>query len=104
MAGSNDARRSHHRRNGKAPGCKRAAQSRGCGRGGQGRGIAGGDGIARRRRTLMLETVDLTRKLDRDAYVREVTRRQIQLRELGYQIRSEEHTSELQSLRHLVCR
>jgi polyphosphate kinase 2 (PPK2 family) len=34
----------------------------------------------------MLETVDLTLALDRDAYVREVTRRQIQLRELGYQI------------------
>jgi len=34
----------------------------------------------------MLETIDLTRALDRDAYVREVTRRQIQLRELGYQI------------------
>jgi polyphosphate kinase 2 (PPK2 family) len=34
----------------------------------------------------MLETVDLTRALDRDAYVRELTRRQIQLRELGYQI------------------
>jgi polyphosphate kinase 2 (PPK2 family) len=34
----------------------------------------------------MLETVDLTRSLDREAYVREVTRRQIQLRELGYQI------------------
>ena len=34
----------------------------------------------------MLETVDLTRALSRDAYVREVTRRQIQLRELGYQI------------------
>jgi polyphosphate kinase 2 (PPK2 family) len=34
----------------------------------------------------MLETVDLTRALDRDAYVREVTRRQIQLRELGYRI------------------
>ena len=34
----------------------------------------------------MLETLDLTRKLDRKAYVREVTRRQIQLRELGYQI------------------
>ena len=34
----------------------------------------------------MLETMDLTRKLDREAYVREVTRRQIQLRELGYQI------------------
>jgi polyphosphate kinase 2 (PPK2 family) len=34
----------------------------------------------------MLETLDLTRKLDRDAYVREVTARQIQLRELGYQI------------------
>lgn len=34
----------------------------------------------------MLETLDLTRKLDREAYVREVTRRQIQLRELGYQV------------------
>src|SRR5262249_3090855 len=35
---------------------------------------------------LMLETLDLTHKLDREEYVREVTRRQIQLRELGYQI------------------
>jgi polyphosphate kinase 2 (PPK2 family) len=34
----------------------------------------------------MLETLDLTRKLTREAYVREVTRRQIQLRELGYQV------------------
>jgi AMP-polyphosphate phosphotransferase len=34
----------------------------------------------------MLETVDLTLALDRQAYVREVTRRQIQLRELGYQV------------------
>ncbi|MGA2597900.1 MAG: hypothetical protein ABSH09_13030 [Bryobacteraceae bacterium] len=34
----------------------------------------------------MLETVDLTLKLDRESYVREITRRQIQLRELGYQI------------------
>lgn len=34
----------------------------------------------------MLETVDLTRRLDRDTYVREITRRQIQLRELGYQV------------------
>jgi polyphosphate kinase 2 (PPK2 family) len=34
----------------------------------------------------MLETLDLTRKLDREAYVREVTARQIQLRELGYQV------------------
>jgi polyphosphate kinase 2 (PPK2 family) len=34
----------------------------------------------------MLETVDLTRTLDRESYVREVTRRQIQLRELGYQV------------------
>ena len=34
----------------------------------------------------MLETLDLTRSLDRAAYVREVTRRQIQLRELGYQV------------------
>jgi AMP-polyphosphate phosphotransferase len=34
----------------------------------------------------MLETVDLTRSLDRASYVCEVTRRQIQLRELGYQV------------------
>ena len=34
----------------------------------------------------MLETIDLTKALDREAYVREVTRRQIQLRELGYQV------------------
>jgi polyphosphate kinase 2 (PPK2 family) len=34
----------------------------------------------------MLETVDLTLKLDRAEYVRQVTRRQIQLRELGYQV------------------
>jgi polyphosphate kinase 2 (PPK2 family) len=34
----------------------------------------------------MLETIDLARTLDRQAYVREVTRRQIQLRELGYQV------------------
>lgn len=34
----------------------------------------------------MLETVDLSCTLDRQSYVREVTRRQIQLRELGYQV------------------
>jgi polyphosphate kinase 2 (PPK2 family) len=34
----------------------------------------------------MLETLDLTRSLDRDSYVRELTRRQVQLRELGYQV------------------
>lgn len=34
----------------------------------------------------MLETVDLTRKMDRECYVREVSRRQIQLRGLGYQV------------------
>jgi AMP-polyphosphate phosphotransferase len=34
----------------------------------------------------MLETLDLSKKLDRTEYVRELTRRQIQLRELGYQI------------------
>jgi polyphosphate kinase 2 (PPK2 family) len=34
----------------------------------------------------MLETVDLACTLDRQSYVREVTRRQIQLRELGYQV------------------
>ena len=34
----------------------------------------------------MLETLDLSRKLDRESYVREVTRRQIQLRDLGYRV------------------
>lgn len=34
----------------------------------------------------MLETVDLSLALDRDTYVQELTRRQIQLRELGYQV------------------
>jgi polyphosphate kinase 2 (PPK2 family) len=34
----------------------------------------------------MLETLDLTRRLDRASYVHEITRRQIQLRELGYQV------------------
>jgi polyphosphate kinase 2 (PPK2 family) len=34
----------------------------------------------------MLETGDLTRKLDRECYVREVSQRQIQLRELGHQV------------------
>ena len=34
----------------------------------------------------MLETMDLSLALDRESYVREVTRRQIQLRELGYQV------------------
>jgi len=34
----------------------------------------------------MLETLDLSKKLDRTEYVSELTRRQIQLRELGYQV------------------
>ncbi len=34
----------------------------------------------------MLSTLDLTRSLDRASYVHEITRRQIQLRELGYQV------------------
>ena len=34
----------------------------------------------------MLETVELSLSLDRDSYVREMTRRQIQLRDLGYQV------------------
>jgi AMP-polyphosphate phosphotransferase len=34
----------------------------------------------------MLEKIDLSLALDRDSYVHEVTRRQVQLRELGYQI------------------
>ena len=39
----------------------------------------------------MLETLDLTRAIDRAAYVREMTRRQIQLRQLGYQIYLQKH-------------
>jgi polyphosphate kinase 2 (PPK2 family) len=34
----------------------------------------------------MLETLDLTRKLDREEYIRQLARRQIQLRELGFQV------------------
>jgi AMP-polyphosphate phosphotransferase len=34
----------------------------------------------------MLEVLDLDRKLERDEYVRQLARRQIQLRELGYQV------------------
>jgi polyphosphate kinase 2 (PPK2 family) len=34
----------------------------------------------------MLETLDLTSSLDRDEYVCELTRRQVQLRELGHQV------------------
>ena len=34
----------------------------------------------------MLETIDLSLSLDRASYVREVTRREVQLRELGYQV------------------
>jgi polyphosphate kinase 2 (PPK2 family) len=34
----------------------------------------------------MLETLDLTKKLERDEYVTEVARRQVQIRELGWQV------------------
>ena len=34
----------------------------------------------------MLDTIDLTLALDRDTYVREITRHQLALRELGYQV------------------
>ena len=34
----------------------------------------------------MLETLDLTRKLERAEYIRQLARRQIQLRELGWQV------------------
>ena len=34
----------------------------------------------------MLDTIDLSVSLDRKTYVAELTRRQIQLRELGYQV------------------
>ncbi len=34
----------------------------------------------------MLETLNLSLRLEREAYVRELTRRQLQLRELGYQV------------------
>jgi polyphosphate kinase 2 (PPK2 family) len=37
----------------------------------------------------MLETIDLSLAMDRESYVRELTRRQIQMRELGYQIYSQ---------------
>lgn len=39
----------------------------------------------------MLDTVDLTQSLDHDTYVRELTRRQLQLRELGYQVYVQKH-------------
>ena len=34
----------------------------------------------------MLETLDLNRKLDREEYIRQLARRQIQMRELGFQV------------------
>jgi AMP-polyphosphate phosphotransferase len=34
----------------------------------------------------MLETLDLTRKLNREEYIRQLARRQIQMRELGFQV------------------
>jgi polyphosphate kinase 2 (PPK2 family) len=34
----------------------------------------------------MLETIDLSLRLERDEYVKQLTRRQVQLRELGYQV------------------
>src|SRR3984885_12537333 len=34
----------------------------------------------------MLETLDLKRKLDREEYIRQLARRQIQMRELGFQV------------------
>ena len=34
----------------------------------------------------MLEALDLTRHLSHDEYVKQLARRQIQLRELGYQV------------------
>ena len=39
----------------------------------------------------MLETMDLSRKMSRARYVEEVSRRQIQLRELGYQVYRQKH-------------
>ena len=86
MVRAEEGVRDHHRRHGEAPGRERAAPKRGDVAAVEGCGLARGHGIAGRGRPLMLETVDLTRTLDRDAYVREVTRRQIQLRELGYQV------------------
>ena len=64
----------------KAPPASQAGRNR------QGCALAGGHGIVERRSALMLETLDLTHKLDRETYVAEITRRQIQLRELGYQV------------------
>jgi polyphosphate kinase 2 (PPK2 family) len=34
----------------------------------------------------MLETLDLSHKLDREEYIRQLARRQIQVRELGWQV------------------
>src|SRR5262249_45159503 len=66
------------------------AAARRAGRGGrERRRTAGGYGDTGRRterRPVMLETLDLTRALDRGAYVQQLTRRQIQLRELGYKV------------------
>src|SRR5262249_23224232 len=53
---------------------------------GQGRRASQSHGIVGSGARLMLETLDLSRSLERSVYVREVARRQIQLRELGYQI------------------
>ena len=67
-------------------GDERAASDPGCGGEAARCRSAGGHGVVGQGEALMLETMDLTRALDREAYVRELTRRQIQLRELGYQI------------------
>src|SRR5262249_2433664 len=63
------------------------AAARGAGgRGSERRRASRRNGVACGRTRLMLETLDLNRKLDRKDYVREIARRQIQLRELGYQV------------------
>src|ERR1039457_5612761 len=86
MVRAQEGLRDDRRRHGETPGGSRTAAraNRCCPE--ERRRAAGRHGFARGRRPLMLEAVDLTKTLDRAAYVREMTRRQIQLRRLGYQI------------------
>src|SRR5215467_1645965 len=86
MARPQEGVRNDHRGHGTAVGSESAAAVGTRGDQAEGRGSAGSDGVPERRRPVVLETVDLTLALGREAYVQELTRRQIQLRELGYQV------------------
>src|ERR1039457_4159077 len=86
MVRAQEGLRDDRRRHGETPGGSRTAARANRHRLEERRRAAGRHGFARRGRPLMLEAVDLTKKLDRAAYVREMTRRQIQLRQLGYPI------------------